>query len=305
MNKGQLYITIILLILITEISPGQTCSCAGNPSFNPIDQSIDPGKKWYFEVGHRYHRINELVRGTKVIENEINRKRSATNIYAEIRYTPLKNITFSLISGAIRQYRKVGRNFAESITNLGDTLISVQYSPFISLNRRKIKTSTGFGIKLPTGKSNAVLTGIAAEDMQPGTGSVDFVIRQYISIPLFFNPYIEIFAGNLFRFNGTNGRSYKFGGEYNFQSGFSTLLGDKLNLLLYGRFRSAAADRRFGGTIPNTGGKWIYLASGFTFRLNQGPGVRAIIEIPVYRKLNGAEQFTSKFITSLSLFFDF
>lgn len=70
-------ILFIYFFGITFTGFAQTCSCAGNPSFNPMDQSLTAGKHWYFELSYRYHLINDLVRGSEVIENNINRKRSA------------------------------------------------------------------------------------------------------------------------------------------------------------------------------------------------------------------------------------
>jgi hypothetical protein len=181
-------------------------------------------------------------------------------------------------------------------------MLSIQYTPLHYVDGKKTEIAVGGGVKTPTGRSNVVLTGVAAEDMQPGTGSWDFVVWGYAARQI--SRGLELFTGASFRFNGANDRDYKFGGGIISALGARLKTRGLLDYSFYARYRWADSDQRFGGDVPNTGGNWVYLVPGLTLKVAKSMGLKAEVEIPVYRKLNGFRQFTSTLLLSLSMYYE-
>lgn len=285
----------------------QTCSCAGAPVFNPLEyDSMQEGKKWRFELSYKYHAINDLVEGSQQVNDTTDRHRSAQSVFLEVRYALTKRFSLIGLLNFTGHRRDVGISSSPAVTTqgLGDSMLAIQYSPILFSDGKKLEFSVGGGVKLPTGQSNLRNTGIAAEDMQPGTGSWDFMGWVYASHRVSFIRGLELFAGASFRYNGENDREYKFGNEI--ISAFGTRLKTRgfLDYSLYARYRWADSDQRFNGDVPNTGGNWIYIVPGVTFKIADSMGIKTEIEIPIYRKLNGFRQFTSTMQLSFSVFYE-
>jgi hypothetical protein len=305
----KLILNTILILLIFSIAPlylnSQTCSCAATPLFDPIDYTSLKDHKWRIELTFKYHALNDLVEGTKEVVDDTDRRRTAQSFLMDVRYALFRGLTLRFALSFSRQYRDVGISSAlpVSTNGLGDGLLTVQYSPLHYSERSRTEISIGGGMKMPVGKSDARIVGLASEDMQPGTGSWDGVAWGYISriFPLLNG--VEIFAGLSTRFNGTNSRDYSFGNEI--VSSFGARIEAKkiFGFSLYARYRWADSDKRFGGDIPNTGGKWLFLVPGTTIRISKDLGLKTEIDIPIYRSLNGYRQFTSTYLFSVSVFY--
>lgn len=288
---------------------GQTCSCAGAPVFNPLEYSsttLDNNKQWHFELTFKYHVINDLVEGTQTIVDDTDRSRTAQSLFLETRYALSKRISLAVLLNITGHDREVGisNSSGTNTSGLGDSMFSVQYTPLHYSDGNSTQISIGGGVKAPTGKNDVQFTGIAAEDMQPGTGSWDAMVWGFISRRLNGVKGLELFAGASFRFNGTNNRDYRFGREIISALGVRYKTKRLLDYSLYTRYRWADNDSRFNGDVPNTGGQWVYLVPSLTFKLAKSMGVKTEVEIPVYRKLNGFRQFTSTFLLSLSMYYE-
>jgi hypothetical protein len=285
----------------------QTCSCAGNTFFSPLELTAPSEKHWHLELSYRFHAINDLVEGTEKVVDDTERSRNVMTLMFEIGYNLSPRLTVKADLNVVRHQRQVGISDAGKVdTNgMGDSLFSLQYKPMIYSGRSDMELSIGGGVKVPIGKSDAVLTGIAAEDMQPGTGSWDVLAWGLLSRRIRSVEGLEIFGGASYRFNGTNDREYRFGNEFIGALGARYTGKKLLSYSLHSRYRWADNDRRFGSDVPNTGGEWIYVVPAVTFNIAGHTGVKTQVDIPVYRNLNGVRQFTSTLLVSLSLFYQF
>lgn len=300
-------ITAIFILLIPNLIFTQTCSCAGNTSFNPLDISVGSGNRWHIEISYKFHSIDQLVRGSNIIKNDINRKRYVRSLLTEVRFALTEKIILSSIFSFAEQFRQVGSTpeNAESVTGAGDSMFFIQFSPSGNDKSNSFKVFAGGGIKVPTGRSDAIISVLAPEDMQPGTGSWDGVGWARFSFKPSPESKLELFGGLTYRINGTNDRSYSFGNDINSDLGLTYIFSEKDALSFRGHLRYAENDKRFGGNVPNTGGKWFYLVPGLMHKFSTNTGFRTYAEIPIYRKLNGADQFSSKLITVVSFFYEF
>ncbi len=311
MWKNRLLYLGIICAAVFCISLGssnaQTCSCAATPLFSPIEFSSLQGKKWHFELSYKYHSLNDLVEGRKRVVDDTDRSRSAQSVLFDTRFALSRKFSIRAVFSFVRQSRHVGisNSLPVRIQGLGDSMFMLQYTPLMFADGRKTEISIGTGLKVPIGRSTAEFIGTASEDMQPGTGSWDSLFWVYLSQLLPQIPGFEVFAGGSVRFNGTNTREYKFGTEIISLLGVRWNSKQSISYSVYGRYRWANSDRRFKGTIPNTGGHWLYLVPGISFPLFENMGLKFEGEIPVYRNLHGFRQFSSTFQISFSVFYGF
>ncbi len=302
-------LTVLLLlggIFSVDVS-AQTCSCAGAPIFNPLEYTtMKEDTQWHFELTYKFHAINSLVEGTDEVKDDTDRTRTAQSMFFETRYALSHRLTVIALLNFTGHNREVGisSSGASNTSGLGDSMFSVQYTPLHGSDGKGATFSIGGGIKAPTGRDKIQLVGTAAEDMQPGTGSWDFVAWGHGSKTLGFIKGLELFFGASFRTNGTNDRSYRFGSELISALGARLSTRGILDYSLYARYRWADSDKRFAGDVPNTGGNWLYIVPSVTFKANKHLGFKTEVELPVYRKLNGFRQFTSTFLLSLSLYYE-
>lgn len=298
---------IITMIVFPVLLTPQTCSCAGNPSFDPSGLSFDNKNKWNLEFSYTLHSINDLVRKDQEIINDVNRRRTAESFFLKTGYSISSRFSVSTILSFIRQERRIGSNdnSFDSLNGIGDSLVALSYYALKDSLSNPVRLSVGSGVKVPTGRSRVLLTGLASEDMQPGTGSWDFIFWGKISYRNLLLRNSDIFLFGSFRKNGENSRKYSFGAESILSSGILFHPFKKFSLSFEGRYISKESDQRFNGNIPNTGGVWINLIPGIIYKFSDFIGFKTRIEIPVYRNLNGTEQFTTSYQLSFSIFRQF
>ena len=97
-----------------------------------------------------------------------------------------------------------------------------------------------------------------------------------------------------------NDREYSFQGEQNLTAGFSYSTATDWNASVAINYRNAESHTRFGGKIPNTGGKWIDFVPSIQYVINEQMNLSIAARVPLKRDLNGSLQFTTKQSFSLS-----
>lgn len=299
-------ITYIALALLSISLYAQTCSCAGTTAFNPFEYTdTDKSQKWHFRLSYKYHALNDLLEGSKKVVDDTDRSRIAQSVFFDVGFNLSNRISLITVLNYSAQSRDVGisNSGAVSTGSIGDSMLSIQYSPLIYEDQKGLAITIGSGIKVPTGASNVRLVGIASEDMQPGTGSWDIILWTFASTRLNFISGLELFTGVSFRFNGENDRDYKFGNGLISSLGLNLTTNGVMDFALFARYRHISGDRRFNALVPNSGGDWIYIVPAVTLKISRHFGLKTEVELPVYRKLNGFRQFTSTFLISLSIYY--
>ncbi len=165
--------------------------------------------------------------------------------------------------------------------------------------------------KFPTGASDVTQNGILLPaDMQPGSGSWDFVFWSYYSEGFMPDVPLNIFFSASYKLNTSNDRfanseaGYKFGNEFvsSIGAGYRTdmLFDYSLSLL----FRTTAIDQFDNVGVPNTGGIWLYAVPGLNINLTDNFIARFSGQIPIYRNLEGT-QLTTTFTLLVSFFYSY
>lgn len=147
-------------------------------------------------------------------------------------------------------------------------------------------------LKLPTG-DNQVLApsdgGIFDEHKQLGSGSTDALAQAFYTYGQF--PWVA-YAGLQGRFNGSNGRGFRYGHALFATLGARrTLLEDRsLFVSLEAQARNAGFDRlAAGGVDPDSGGFAGFATASAGYQLRDDLLVRATLQVPVATALHGAQ----------------
>lgn len=185
----------------------------------------------------------------------------------------------------------------------GDTQVGMRYALWGGAAQR---LSAGVAVKLPTGDSRLPNTfdgGLHDPTLQPGTGSVDYVLSaQYVR----GGAPVQVAASASRQFTTGNDLGYRFGDE--------TILGLGVTRTLravYSRASVSASVQvkaHFRGRsdyldapVPSTGSRMVIFSPGLRVTTPGGLGVYAYLQVPVYRHVNDVQLATrSSLLTGVS-----
>jgi hypothetical protein len=164
-------------------------------------------------------------------------------------------------------------------------------SAFRSGIGQRSAVSLNAGIKLPWGRNNVEKDGVRVDEHgQPGTGSTDlFASLAYLYL---LDKDSSVFASVGYRHTGENDFGYRYGSAFLANIAYEHKLGRMLDGVVELNFRDAAKDRvDAAGTLDeDTGGALLYLTPRLLADLKGGFVVRAAVQIPVVRDLNGFQK---------------
>ncbi len=263
-------------------------------------------------LSYVYNLLDNVYEGTNYLEDNT-RNRISQSILMQADYGVSEKFSLSGLFTYISQERNIsayqGATNTVSASGIGDALLLIKYNliPLTILKEQEL--SFGLGTKIPLGKSDLTSNGVLLPaDMQPGTGSWDFILWSYYSQGRLFELPLNLVINFSYRQNGTNERfgnnngSYKFGNELITQLGFSYRTDLPIDFTLFTRMRTTGKDQFLENPIPNTGGNWLYLVPGINIKVNRSIVFRITSEIPIYRNLNGT-QLTTTFTTAASIYY--
>lgn len=146
------------------------------------------------------------------------------------------------------------------------------------------------GITAPTGP-NSVRDGageLLDSHLQPGAGAWSGTVGTSLAATAGTG---LVDASVLRRWNGTNGRGYRYGRTLLYNLGYSSRPVSGWQLIAQLNGRSAARDHLEDGTRGvNTGGTVVYVAPGLRWTSAIGIGVEAAVQVPVLRSLYGDQE---------------
>ncbi|AFH49649.1 Hypothetical protein IALB_1943 [Ignavibacterium album JCM 16511] len=309
--KYILSAAIILFYSIDNLP--QACCSAGTPMLGSLETSTTGKNNLQLNLTYDYNTLKSVFEGSKQIENDT-RERVTNSILFETTYGLTDKLTLTGLFSFINQRRIItipsGSENLLSSSGFGDAVILIKYELISQtiLNQRQL--AVGLGPKIPTGASDVTQNGILLPaDMQPGSGSWDFVFWSYYSEG--FMPYLplNIFVTASFKLNTSNDRfansdaGYKFGNEFVSSIGAGYRTDTIFDYSLALRIRATAVDQFDKESVPNTGGVWLYAVPGLNIKLLDNLITRFTGQIPVYRNLTGT-QLTTTYTLSASFFYN-
>lgn len=303
MNK----LTCSLLGLSSLMSMGAsaaTCSCAGVPLLNSMNNSTPKGQSWYLSTTYEYHKISDLYSGSDEVNDETGRDRVSQSTLFEVGYGINENWSVTGLLSATKHERTIGTNANSHVdsSGFGDAVILFKYSPQRITVYNRWQYAVGAGAKIPLGEDNATNNGITlSEDMQPSTGAWSALYWGYVARSFSAQANWELYGSFNYSDNQENDRNYQFGNELNVTFGVVHQDESPWDFGAGIRYRTTEADKRNGNDIANTGGSWWTLLPTIAYSFDENLALSATARIPIHRDLDGELQFTTSWATSLTL----
>jgi hypothetical protein len=292
--RYSLSIIIFILSIGINTSFGQFSSCA-DPRLEPApDYRPLPAGTWQFGLTYDYRHLNRLVLEKTELDDE-SRQRSTRNIIMRVAYGLkgrwyLAAITSEVIKSVEIRLPTIGRE--KLVTRgIGDSYLIAGYSIIPWTHNKGKQLRLGGGLKIPTGASDLSSEEIAIRtDMQPGSGSVDFLGWGDAIIGFKPGSPAHLRLKTLYKLNTANSDGIRAGDEFNFSAGLLFLPE------FVGRLTGYIAYRHIGQyhddadqTIDNTGGTWMLL--GWNIHADIKGNLHGIfdIEMPLSQHVNGTQ----------------
>lgn len=286
------FIIFLFFSLISFAAVCQTCCSGGVPTSSNIGLPQSEKGTLQFSLSYDLNALNTLKSGS---ETEINDSRNRLTHTAMLQtgWSATPRWSFDVFLPWVRQERRI--LFQGQVSDFTSTS-SIGDLVFLTKNNFLKKTNghslTGaVGLKMPTGASNLRndFNLPLNADLQPGSGAWDGMFLLEYTRPI-FRPSMNFFARTIFTEKGTNnnylgGSAYRFGREFQIQSGLSDkffIRKTVFDAALSFRFRNAAADSFNEGIQPGTGGRWVFINPSITWWQRANFSLTANLDLPVF-----------------------
>lgn len=306
MNLGK----ILCLLLFPGVVHAQTCCSGGVPMSSNIGFSTGEYKQLQYGFSYDNNRITRLYNETVILADN-NRMRSTQSYILRAAYQWHRRFASELFIPIIRQARNIqtlnNGNDQEISLGLGDPAILVAYDV---MNNLKLNWTIGLGIRLPLGSFSQTNDQglLLINDMQPGSGAFDLILRSALSFPIPKHPESILFFNVIHTQRGQNTRylgsqTYQFGRELQMITGYSRnvyALKQIWPLALGFRYRHAGPDQLNQSKLSNTGGDWLFARLSLGLSLDPKTQLQVGMESPFYSHVKGV-QLSPDYIFNISL----
>lgn len=284
-----------------------TCSCAGAPLLTSIDTSAAEKGQLFISYASEFHQISDLVSGSDNVRDETERDRHSFSQVLSASYALTDRWAVSALVSYVKHSRTIGSSLlgGTSTSGIGDSVVLARYTPLFITPFSRHELSLGLGVRIPTGDDDFGSGFIVSEDMQPSTGAIGKILWTSYSYAFDQAATLQFNASANHTSNEENDRKYAFGDEFNFAFGVSQSIGAKFGYSAALRYRTTRSDRRFGFSIPNTGGEWLDFVPAVQYAFNDRVKLGLSGRIPLARDLNGVLQFTTSYSYGFSLAYGF
>ena len=156
---------------------------------------------------------------------------------------------------------------------------------------RRSSLSLVGGVKTPWGENDVHQDGERVDEhAQPGTGSTD--VFGSLAFLYLFDRESALFASAGYRRTGTNDFGYRYGSYVLANVSYEHRIGSRMDGVVEANFRHAEQDvvDANGTRDPDTGGALLYLTPRLLFDVGHGLVLRAAVQIPVVKDLNGFQK---------------
>jgi len=287
---------IVLIILIHQVLYAQSCCSGGVPISSNIGFSNKEAKVLQLSINADFNFLSTLFSGDVRLDDDL-RKRTTQSYIFRGNYSINSRLSAEWFIPFIRQTRSIYGNTSEidfeSSFGIGDPIALLNYQ----IVKEPISISLGVGPEFGLGSfSNTNNRGLLlVEDLQPGSGSLDWIIYGSMESRFFLRPSSSLFARFIYKNSGSNPNSrngrqeYKFGNDLQLIAGvsdqfflFNQLLTPSLSL----RYRTTKRDQIDKMENSGTGGNWLFgkLSIGMEFANNTSVNIQT--EIPLYSFVN-------------------
>lgn len=276
----------------------QTCCSGGVPVSSNIGFSPAYKGQVQFSLSYDYNRITRLY-NEKVLLDDNNRMRSTQSYIFRMGYQWNTRFAGELFLPFIRQERRIetlsGGVDREASFGLGDPALLLSYDVL----KNNLSWTLGLGLRLPLGSFSETNDRglLLINDMQPGSGALDWIVRSTIYYSLASQPDVLYYFNIIHTQRGENQRylgsqTYQFGPETQAIAGYSRsvfALKQIWPLALGLRYRHAVADKFNAEDLANTGGSWLFARVSLGFAFNPSTQIQFNVESPFVSRVTGVQ----------------
>jgi hypothetical protein len=291
----SLSVALLILALACATRPAEACSICrcGDPTFNALGK--DGFNVQGFRVALDWERFDK-DEGDPAVESES---------LVENRLTALASYGFSDRLSVTARVPVSWRHLEATApgsepettqtSGLSDPEIYGQLrlwaSPLRGAVGRRASLALVAGVKTPWGLNDVQQDGARVDEhAQPGTGSTD-AFGSLVFLYL-IDSESALFVSSGYRGTGSNDFGYRYGSSFTSNAAYEHKLGGRLDGVAELNFRHAKKDRvDAGGTLDeDTGGSLLYITPRLLASLGHGVVLRAGVQIPLLKSLNGFQK---------------
>lgn len=307
------WILIPLFIISCTLNTAWACDyCIASQGISPVELG-STGIRYDF----RYLHLGSIFKGSTKIENPQGMEETFVTHQIGFNYRPVDALTISLLvpfssRSSIVTYEALAEakpNTQSPQHHVNDHPVGSEYlqglADIIALAKYRVLDEMGegddpltlvvnAGLKLPTGKTNAVDVDGRPIDphLQLGSGSMDFIAGLSVLKGLDDWTLVTTLLG-IFPTEGANG--YRYGANLNYDLGVRYRFIDEEGVSgsLFGSMSFVGELRgmesKDGVTLDDTGGNTTYIAPGAVYFVTKRISVEASYQYPFLHNLNGTQ----------------
>jgi hypothetical protein len=259
---------------------------------------------WQLSAAYQYNDISDVVSGSQELTQDSRWQLSQSGL-VKVGYGIGSTLAVSGMVSIVQKERSAGDHIL--VRGPGDAVLlaHLSFANYGSLGIRRLVISGG--LKIPVGRSNMELNGwLLASDLQPTSGAADEIASVFASQE-FRKLSLSTFLLAAYRLTGigmqeTYGRmGYKFGDELLVRNGIVYAANGRFGYSVGWQYRATTSDHFGEYIVPATGGVWIDVLPGMSIAFSRALSLNISGNIPLYRKLEGAIQLTTRYSFSIAL----
>ncbi len=295
---------IVLIILLVAIAGSalfaQACCSGGAALSGNIGFAGSQSGSFQVDFSYDLNYLGTVIDDAGVLLDE-SRRRISHSLFLKTGYSITDRIAVDALFSFNRQLRQIYyvNDLDEVRTQgVGDAVIIGKFL-LATLPKNGIEIQLGAGPKIPFGKHNlSDENGFPLNaDLQPGSGSWDFIAWGFLLRQFNFRPSLSIYMQMVGRMNGQN-KNYYAGQAYQFGNSMQLIAGTGDQIML-GRvilspsislkFIKYWPDRVDGFQQDNSGGEWINIIPAIGWNFSPKTALYFQTEIPVYNRVEGIQ----------------
>ena len=308
------WISIAILFLYAQTGYAQTCCSGGVPISSNLGFQSSDGGVLQIAVAHEANFLNTLYAESTVLPLN-NRQRKTQSSLLRLAYNISHRWGVETLLPYVVQTRDITQNSgainSERSSGIGDIVLLLKYDIIKNVTWN---LNLGIGPKFSTGSSEErnSLGLLLVNDLQPGSGATDFIVRAALTHNLLSRPSTSVFAQAIWTSRGTDPdylgtQTYGFGSEIQLSSGISDQLITPAGVFYPAvslRYRQAERDAINDNSQENTGGSWLFLRGSLGYDLWKNGRIAFSYERPIITQVDGT-QLSPDHILNVSFYTDF
>lgn len=288
----KIFIILFICFLLSQSKFvfAQGCCSVFIPTLSTTETSVINSGLLRSSLSYLYTNTSSFYFGKNKTTDILSRKASLNNISLNLDIGLPHNFNLAFFLPFNSLYRKStfnGNDIEYSNKGIGDVSLFIKHSPFNNVFTSPIELIFAGGIKFPTGDFLTEKDGVQLPiDIQPGTGSLDFIFWILASFVLFDD--VSLTQSVFYKLSGSNSKGFDIANEFISNSGLYYSLSKIFTLSSLGRLQIRGYDYLESQIVVNSGRILLEWIPGLIIKLDNST-LRSYFCFPVFVKVNGSQ----------------